>query len=230
METVPGEDLATALSEVARFLHSEHDEQSTLETIAAAAVDTVPGARHAGLMVVRRHREIETRAATDDVVRDVDQAQLDTGQGPCLEAVYQRKTVRLGDLTREKRWPVFAERAGGLGIRSMLSFQLFVEDDSLGALNLYAPEPQAFDDDSEHIGALFAAHAAIALTGVRQQEQCGDATQVRDLIGQAKGILMERYQITADLAFGLLVQVSRGTGTKMVDVARHLADTGDLRQ
>ncbi|WIM99760.1 GAF and ANTAR domain-containing protein [Actinoplanes oblitus] len=229
MGHIGGDDLAVALSELARSLQSEQDERHTLDAITAAAVDTVPGTQYAGLMVVGHHREADTRAATDDLVRQVDQAQYDTGEGPCLEAVHRAEIVRLPDLTREGRWPAFARRAADLGIRSMLSFQLYVEAGSLGALNLYSRAPEAFTDESEHVGHLFAAHAAVALSGARRQERCGHTIETRDLIGQAKGILMERYSATADQAFRLLIEVSRRTGTRLIDVARHLTDTGQLR-
>ncbi|WP_433201125.1 GAF and ANTAR domain-containing protein [Dactylosporangium sp. CS-047395] len=221
-------DLAMRLSDLARALHDEPDVQETLDAVVAAAVGTVPGAQYAGVMVVEGRRRIETRAATDDVVRRVDQAQYDTGEGPCLDAVFRERTFRLTDLATERRWPHFARRGASLGIRSMLSLRVYVERDNLGALNLYNEEPGAFDDGSEHIGQLFATHAAVALRGAQQQEQLSQAVTVRDLIGQAKGILMERHRVTADQAFALLVRASQTTNTKLIDVARHLADTGEL--
>ncbi|GAA4604961.1 GAF domain-containing protein [Actinoplanes octamycinicus] len=229
MRDIPGDDLAVALSEVARSLQTEPDERHTLDAITTTAVDTVPGSRYAGLMVVEHHRDVDTRAATDEVVRQIDQAQYDTGQGPCLQAIYDDRMVKVADMAGEDRWPVFAARAAELGVRSMLSFQLYVEDDTLGALNLYSCEPGAFGDEAEHVGRLFAAHAAVALSGAKQQEQCGHTIEVRDLIGQAKGILMERYSADADQAFRLLIQVSQRTGTKLIDVVRHLTATRELR-
>jgi transcriptional regulator with GAF, ATPase, and Fis domain len=216
------------LSEVARSLQDEPTVQRTLDAIASAAVGTVPGARHAGLMVVRGRRHIDTRAGTGTVVQEVDRAQYDTGQGPCLSAIYDQRTVRVSDLAADGRWPEFARRACALGVRSMLSFQLFVEHDNLGALNLYSEFVDAFTDESEHVGLLFAAHAAVAMSDAQQHEQLDRAAAVRDLIGQAKGILMERHRLTADQAFMTLVRVSQSTNTKLVDVARHLTDTGEL--
>ncbi|HET6479169.1 MAG TPA: GAF and ANTAR domain-containing protein [Actinoplanes sp.] len=224
------DDLAARLSEMARSLQREPNLQDTLNAIVAAAVQTVPGAEHAGAMVVRGRRVVETQATTDDVVRLVDQAQYDTGQGPCLDATYQQKTVRLSDMAEERRWPEFSRRIADAGIRSMLSFQLFVDGGTLGALNLYAREIGAFDDESEEIGLLFAAHAAIAMSGAQREQNLTAALSMRDVIGQAKGILMERHRITADQAFRLLVGVSQHTNVKLVEVARSLAVTGELRE
>ncbi|WP_319018281.1 GAF and ANTAR domain-containing protein [Microbispora sitophila] len=223
------DELAVKLSDLARTLQDEDTAQETLDAIVGAAVGTVPGAQDAGLTVVIRRREVETPAATRDLVRQVDRAQYETGEGPCLDATYKHRTVRLSDMTREERWPEFTRRAVDLGVKSMLSFQLYVHKGNLGALNLYSREKNAFDDESEHVGLLFAAHAAVAMSGARQQEQLRRAIAVRDLIGQAKGVLMERHKLTADQAFSLLVRASQQTNTKLVDVAGYLVDTGELR-
>ncbi|MEU6411792.1 GAF and ANTAR domain-containing protein [Microbispora sp. NPDC046933] len=217
------------MSDLARTLQDEDTAQETLDAIVGAAVDTVPGAQYAGLTAVIRRREVETPAGTGDLVRQVDKAQYETGEGPCLDAAYEHRTVRLSDMTQEDRWPEFTRRALDLGVKSMLSFQLYVQKDDLGALNLYSREKNAFDDESEHIGLLFATHAAVAMSGARQQEQLKRAIAVRDLIGQAKGVLMERHKVTADQAFSLLVRTSQQTNTKLVEVARYLVDTGELR-
>jgi len=110
----------------------------------------------------------------------------------------------------------------------MLSFQLYVEGDNLGALNLYSREPNAFDDESEHIGLLFASHAAVAFADAQKLDQLNSAVETRDLIGQAKGILMERYQISAEQAFRVLTRVSQQRNRKLRDLAAELADTRHL--
>ena len=224
-----GEDqLARQLSELARELQEKHSLQDTLNGIAQAAVDNVPGAEFAGLTVVKARREVHTAAWTDELVRAADQAQYDTGQGPCLNSVYEEKTVRVVDMRTEQRWPEFAKRAVELGVCSMLSIQLYVTGDNLGALNLYSEAVEAFDDESEHVGLLLAAHAAIAMAGAQQQEQLAQAITTRDLIGQAKGILMERHKITSEEAFTLLIRASQLANTKLRDVAEHLTTTGEL--
>ncbi|MEV4707120.1 GAF and ANTAR domain-containing protein [Actinoplanes sp. NPDC049316] len=221
-------DLAAQLSDMARSLQQQDGMQDTLDGIVTAAVQTVPGAGHAGVMVVKGRRHIQTPAATDEVVRRVDRAQYETRQGPCLDATYEQQTVRLPDMAEETRWPDFSRRALTEGIRSMLSFQLYVEGDNLGALNLYSGLTSAFDDESEHVGLLFASHAAVAMVGARREQDLTRAISVRDLIGQAKGILMERHKITDDRAFQLLVRVSQHANVKLVEVARNLVETGEL--
>jgi GAF domain-containing protein len=138
--------------------------------------------------------------------------------------------VRVDNLATEDRWPLFAQRASATGAASMLSLQLYVEGDNLGALNLYARTPNAFTDESEQVGLLFAAHAAIAYAAVRKETQLAQALISRDVIGQAKGILMERYKISSERAFLLLTRVSQTSNRKLYDVAdelvRHRTITG----
>jgi GAF domain-containing protein len=222
------QDLAAHLTRIARMLQQQGGEQETMDAIVHAAVGTVPGAEHAGIMTVLRRSEIRTVATTGDLPCDVDQAQLEAGQGPCLTALYDEKIVSVPDAERDGRWPLFAKRAVKLEVASMLSFQLFVENDDLGALNLYAGEVNAFSDESEHVGSLFAGHAAIALATAQERRHLGDAVQTRDLIGQAKGILMERHGLDADQAFAALTRVSQLTNTKLRDIAEQLTRTGKL--
>lgn len=224
-----GQDmLAVQMGELARSLQQEGTLQETLQGIVAAAVDTVPGAQYAGLSEVKGHREINTPAWTDELVRAADAAQYETGQGPCLNAIAKQQTIRVSDMASDDRWPEFAKRALELGVRSMLSFQLYVVGDNLGALNLYNRGANAFNDESEHVGLLFASHAAVAMAGAQRNEQLNRAMGTRDVIGQAKGILMERHKLTAEQAFMLLVRASQATHLKLRDIAAQLTTVGEL--
>jgi GAF domain-containing protein len=220
--------LADALSAVARDLEPYDDPAVVLTEIVAAAVALVPGAEEGSISVVMGRRQVTSEAATSDLPRHVDALQMETGQGPCLDAAFGQHTVRVDDLSAELRWPRFAQRASETGAAGMLSLQLFIEGDNIGALNLYSRTPGAFSDESEQVGLLFAAHAAIAYAATRKEAQLSEALANRDEIGQAKGILMERYKITADRAFLVLVRVSQQTNRKLHQVAAELAQTGTL--
>jgi transcriptional regulator with GAF, ATPase, and Fis domain len=211
--------LATALGDLARQLEHEDDPDTVLDDIVRAAIRMIPGADEASISVVSRGRRIRSRAASDDLPRAVDAAQEETREGPCMDAISDQHTVRVPDMACEDRWPAFAAVAAGLGAASMLCFQLYVEDDNIGALNLYARRPRAFDEQSEHIGLLFAAHAAIAYAGARKQEDLERALDARDVIGQAKGILMERFGLTGQRAFELMIRLSNDSNRKLRDVA-----------
>ncbi|MGY1752112.1 GAF and ANTAR domain-containing protein [Blastococcus sp. SYSU D01042] len=227
--TASGRSLGDVMSRVARRLQEEHgDVEGTLQAITAAAVATVPNAEECSISYVVDRRRVEPRAFTGELPERLDLLQQRLGEGPCLDAVWQSEVVRIDDMAIEERWPGFAQEASAAGIGSMMCFQLFVEGDQLGAMNLYARTAHAFDDEGPEIGQIFAGHAAIALAGAEHEEHLRAGIGSRDVIGQAKGILMERYRLTADQAFAALARVSQETNRKLVDIARELSETGAL--
>lgn len=222
-------DLAEHMGELARHMQGQEGVDDTLHSIVHAAVDTVPGAQYAGISVVEGRTTMRTPVYSDDLVAEVDRAQIKFAEGPCLDVLYQRHTVHSPNLAGEQRWPLFATRAVDLGVRSMLSFQLYVKDNDLGALSLYSHHSEAFTDGaSEEIGLLFAAHAAVAMADVQDIANLMLAVASRDHIGQAKGILMERYKLNNDQAFALLVRTSRTTNTKLIEIAEYLVSSGRM--
>ncbi|WP_427175246.1 GAF and ANTAR domain-containing protein [Arthrobacter sp. 92] len=221
-------ELATRLGDLARELQHEDDLETVLSGIVEAAVQLIPGAAEASISLVTGRKEIESKVASGDLPRRVDALQSSTGQGPCLDAAYEDRNVRVPDLSTETRWPAFCSGAVELGARSMLAIQLFVEGDRLGALSLFGARPDAFDLESEQIGLLVAAHAAVAFADSQKISQLNEALITRQLIGQAEGILMERYKITAQQAFLVLTRASSSSNTKLRDVAEHLCSSGEV--
>lgn len=219
--------LVEVMSRVARRLQEEHgDVESTLQAITTAAVATVPNAEQCGITYVIERKKVESRAATSDLPKAVDALQERVGQGPCIDAAWEQQIVRVDDVRADQRWPEFTSEAHALGVGSMICFQLFVEGDRLGAMNLYAATAGAFDDESEEVGLMLASHAAIALAGAEHEQNLRIGMSSRDIIGQAKGILMERHRLTADQAFGVLARVSQELNRKLADVAQEVTDTG----
>ncbi|MEO5678517.1 MAG: GAF and ANTAR domain-containing protein, partial [Acidimicrobiales bacterium] len=193
-----GDDLAEVFAAVARALRADSSVQGTLDRIVELAATTIEGCDHAGMTMIEAG-EIRAPAATDEVPLQVDTIQYETGEGPCVDAIRKHDVFQTDDLTTETRWPRFAPRAAEeTGVRSILSYRLFVEGDTMGALNLYSKATCAFDDTDRAVGSIFAAHAAVALSAARKQEHLERAIQTRDLIGQAKGILMAREHVSAD--------------------------------
>src|SRR5918994_4648561 len=227
--TVALDELARRLAEAARGLQQQLDPQQVLDRVVSLAVAMVPGADEATItMADARRRRVYSAAATGELARWFDVLQNETGEGPCLDAMWQQQTVRVDDLAADPRWPVLGPSAAERGVGSMLCLQLFVHEDTLGALDLLAHEKTAFTDESEHIGLLLASHAAIAVAGAQQLEHAAIALVNRDVIGQAKGILMERFKITADQAFDVLAKVSQDTNRKLHAVAEAPPPTGTL--
>jgi transcriptional regulator with GAF, ATPase, and Fis domain len=228
----PGADDANVLAEqlgrLARTLEAEDSTGAMLDEVVAAAVQLIPGAQEASISLVVDRRQITSPHRTGELPGKVDGIQTETAQGPCLDAAYEHQTVRVPDMRHEQRWPKFARRAYEAGAGSMLSFQLYVKGDTLGALNLYNPEPDAFDEESEQVGLLFALHAAVAFADAQKLDHLDRAVASRDLIGQAKGMLMERYRIDGDGAFRVLARVSQASNRPLREIAHELVSTGQL--
>lgn len=194
----PEEGLSRAIATVARTLHAESSTRQTLQKMVDLAVATIPHCQHAGVSIIA-DRQISSPATSSGLPALVDQIQYQTSQGPCLDAI-RHHDVYVTDLTHENRWPEFSSRAvAETGVRSMLSFRLFLETDTLGALNLYSSAPAAFGPDSQDVGEVFASHAALALQAAREHEQ----VQVMTDELQASWRTSARYARQADVAIAL---------------------------
>jgi transcriptional regulator with GAF, ATPase, and Fis domain len=234
----PAEDFAGSpaqFAELARAFSSEPTVQATLQRIVDVAVATIDGCDGAGVLLVHR-REIVVGAWSDDLVRRVEQMEYELNEGPCLDAIWQHPVFESADLSDHiARWPKFAPHALDAGIRSMLGLRLFAAEDTIGSLDLYGYEGSAFDETSRAVAIVLAAHAAMALAGAQLHEKDLDdvaslreALVARDVIGQAKGILMATRNVDADGAFGLLVRASQSQNTKLRKLAEEVARTRQL--
>ena len=219
--------LASALRDLASH-------QSTVDQTLQAAVDLcrdlIHGCDIADIMLLQR-RHITTPVSSDPRATPLGRAQQETGEGPCLTAALQETVVVTQDLRKDPRWPRFAARALEQGVVAVLSYQLFLnrsDGDRFGALNIYGTSPNAFDDEAIELGEVFAAHCAATLAAAIEQEGARAALQSRDVIGQAKGILMERHRLSADHAFRLLQRTSQQHNIKLRDLAEHVTTTGEL--
>jgi GAF domain-containing protein len=215
------DELAQVLGDLAIEMQAQTGTESTLHAIVKGAVDIVPGARWAGISMIDG-REVRPQGPSDPLVVELDELQTSLNEGPCLSALREHQTVLIDDMATETRWPRFTKAALERGARSLLSFQLFVRSENLGALNLYAGEARAFGDESIIVGEVLAQHASVALVGAATETHFHAAVISRDIIGQAKGILMHRDNLTGLQAFAALVRASQETNVKLIDVARWL--------
>jgi len=217
-----------SLDILARALHVKSAElEPTLQAIVSTAVRMLSPARYAGLIIFSRG-ELIPQASTDRVPLLLDHLQQKLGDGPCVNAAQHQSIVQIDDTRQDGRWPEFAADAASLGVRSMLCVPLSVDERCLGALSLYADQAAAFTDLHERVTSLLATFAALALAEAQRADQLTAALINRDVIGQAKGILMERHRITADAAFGYLTRVSQAENTKLAAIAAQLVATGEL--
>jgi transcriptional regulator with GAF, ATPase, and Fis domain len=219
-------DLSERIAAAARTLSSERDVQHTLAASVGLATELIEGCDEAGVSIVHRHRAIETPAATSELVERGDKLQYEFQEGPCLDAIWDQETVNSPDLASEMRWPVWGPRVvDELGVRSMLCFRLFTAADTLGALNLYSRRVGAFTEDDAIDGLALAAHVAVALVSATEIEGLNAAAVNRTVIGQAQGILMERYDIDSERAFSLLRRVSQDSNQRLRWIAAELVRT-----
>jgi GAF domain-containing protein len=228
-EPINAAGFAGALAELALSLRDEGaSSAAVLARITDAAATTIPGADCAAVVVLAGPGELAARAAHGNLPAAVMALENATGQGPCLDTVTRGVRVWVSDVTTDDRWPLFRTGAAATGARAMICTPLAAGTAGYGSLSLISSTAGALDAESADLAGLFAVHAAIALAGSESLRQLHAALSTRDLIGQAKGVLMERHQLTADAAFALLVQVSQDTNTKLRDVAGELCRTGAL--
>lgn len=225
-------EFAGMFVDVGGRLHAASSADDVLALIAATAVEACPGAEYAG--VSRQQRGgFRTVGATGEVALRVDAIQYELRSGPCVDAVLERTLFRTDDLEDETRWPEFSRRTvAETGVRSMLAFRMFFESSALIAgLNLYSTKPHAFDHADEATVLMLSTHGAQVLAGVGWQNEVESLERAlasnRD-IGVAMGILMSRYLVTRDEAFGLLRMTSQHRHQKLAQIAREVAETGEL--
>ena len=230
----PNGGSAARFAEVARSLQTAATVGELLQRIVALAVEIIAGCDHAGITLVTND-QITTAASSDPVVVELDRIQSETGEGPCIDAIRKHATFESTDLSKSLEWPNFARRVAPTGVRSMLGIRLFVADDTMGALNLFSERVHGFDEEARQIAEVFATHASIALAAAAVHDRdfhsitgLGEALTTRDVIGQAKGILMATHKINADDAFARLRRASQAANVKLRTIADHVVTTGEL--
>lgn len=189
---------------------------------------TAVGADLGGLTVIRSGGKLATVAPTAQLVTRVDRLQYVLDEGPCRDASWERRTCLVTDLRSERRWPAWSPRVARLGIISILAVELGTTGQRVGSINLYGRQPDQFDHDDVAFAHVFAQHAAVALRTANQVAGLRTALGTRTLIGQAEGILMERYEIDEDSAFSILRRFSQDANIKLRDVAQHVVSTRRL--
>ncbi len=216
--------LAIRMAELARALAVPRTIEDILSDVTSAAVELIPGVDSAGILVVAKDG-YQSLAGTSELPHDLDELQVKFNEGPCMQAALKDTVVRTNDFRTEQRWPRYTAAVVEAGILSGLSFKLYTADRTAGALNLFGFEPTVWDQQAETVGAVLAAHAAAAILANRHGQQLEAALLTRDRIGQAKGIVMERFSVDDVRAFEMLKQLSQEANTKLTDIAQRVIDT-----
>ncbi|SPM28366.1 GAF domain, partial [Mycobacterium terramassiliense] len=227
---VAREDVNTVVAQLAGLI-AELDRNGMETTVGLyELVDSgarhVAGCQYAGITMADKTKAVSNVVATHRYPMVLDAIQNRCGEGPCLEAVWQHHVMHVEDLNIDQRWPNYQRHAlEQTPIRSILSYELFAASGSMAALNFYAEHPYSFTDESLEIGGVFAAHVALAWSMMRRQDQFRSALASRDVIGQAKGVIMERFNLDAVEAFELLSRLSQKSNTKLIEIATSLIDS-----
>ena len=220
-------DIADELLHASRRINSPADIDAQLDAIVQTAKTSLPEIDHAGISIAYPDGRIETRAATDPIVHELDDLQYTLREGPCVHAIEADPVVVVEYARHDERWPHFLPSAVALGLRSQLGVRLYIDQKSRGGLNLYSTSSDRIDPETAHLAELFAAHAALALGRVHLRENLNTALQSRSTIGMALGIVMERYGLDRDLAFTYLTRVASRKEIKVREVATLLVDELD---
>lgn len=222
-----GDALSDALNRLTHIVLDDASLDSVMQLVIALAVASLPGSDAASVSVLRDDGErFATINSTSPEVLALDQVQYDTGQGPCVTAIREGRPQMTTLDDRAQHWPDFVAAARGQGVTSIFSSPLAVGDRTIGGLNLYSHAPGSASEWESEAISTFATSASVVLanmaayaTSANQNEHLQRALQTRDLIGQAKGILMQRYGEDADQAFDRLRRLSQDSNRKLHDIA-----------
>ncbi len=197
----------------------EQDSVHILAGITAAVVAALPKATYAGLARTRERGHVAAQAPTHQLVRVLDDLQTALRQGPCVTAVREQRIVHITNMNTDMRWPDFAACAAQLGVGSMLSLQLVVDNDVVGTLNLYSPDPDAFTGDDETLAGVFANQAAITLHGVAAHETLAHRATGHDLLQQIQELARLSHDAIAARTTRWSARASRHAPDTPVSVA-----------
>lgn len=222
----PVKTSASALAEAVRRAAARRSAADPTTAVIEMATTSGP-CDAASITLLERDRSLTTVASSNDLVRQADSLQYELDEGPCLDAVWTDGLFVVPDLVADGRWPRWAPRAAELGVTAILAVHLFT-DRALGALNLYSLQPRTYDHSDVEAARIVAAHGSVVLAYSRTEQNLWQAIDSRNLIGQAQGILMERFGLTPDSAFAVLRRYSQHHNRKLAVLAEELVSTGRL--
>jgi len=205
---------------------ADHDVvDGALRLVVSLTRATVEGADGVSVSL-QRHGRLNTVAASDKTISAMDADQYATGEGPCVDASVQGHWFHVESLEQETRWPAFTPRALQLGIRSILSNPILVEERPIGALNIYSRTRAAFTTKEQELASIFATEASTILQEAgadvsddQLDSRMSTALRTRQIIAMAQGVVMEREGLAEEEAFTLLRSIAQATKRPMVEQA-----------
>lgn len=216
--------LAEQLADLSQELMSRNEEQPTVQTVVERAVEIIPGAEFASVTLRVDAGTVETAAASNELARACDHLQYGLAEGPCLDSVRHEEIYVCRDTAADPRWPRWGAAVAEKGVGSVLSVQLATDLEVLGALNVYAGEPDAFDTDAVDLGMLVAAQAATALSSARVVTGLQSSLHGRHLIGVAQGMLMIDHGLSLEQAFEVMRRFAEESQLTLREVAGRIIE------
>lgn len=223
-----GPSLDALLSEISAALTAPSSVSDGAAVITQAAVDLLPGVQSASICVRQPGAKLDIVAPSDPLALEADQLQQQLGEGPTVHALTTSHWTSASDLSCDARWTFYGPKVAALGFTAQVAAPLHTAAKTRAVLNLYSRVGGAFDDLGL-AGPVFASHAAIAWCGAVQLRDVSDALDRRKMIGQATGIVMERYGVAEDAAFAFLTRASQTANIKLRDVAARIVGTATGR-
>jgi GAF domain-containing protein len=221
-------DYAVDFATIAASLHAAPTPTETADDIVGYVRQQLD-ADHGSITVIGSRNRLETIASTDRLAEQLDKEQYKLREGPCYDSSWHAQTLTSSSVADDERWPRWAARANALGVVSLLAVELTtVDDQRLGSINSYWTRPRDITPDDAAFMSIFARHAALALAQAWDEDGLNVALDGRKLIGQAQGILMERYDLDEARAFEVLRRYSQDHNIKLRDVAAYLMATRQL--
>lgn len=233
-----GPMLMASFADLTRHLFTSDNLDAVLPRVLDFAVDAIPGCDWAAVTLWREGRPVDT-VSSGPVAGELEAAQATAAAGPALDAMRDQYPALLPRVGDPSRWPSFEAAAARLGVCSALCHGLFVQHaqvwEPVGVLSLYGTAADALDGDDREFASIMAAYLSVAVGMAQRRDEVERREAAlhrglssRDVIGQAKGILMERQRLSAGEAFDVLRRVSQRLNRRLADVAEHLARTGEL--
>lgn len=218
----------TPLARLARELVDADTVEASVHHIVDFTAETFD-VEHTSITLIRNQgRTFESVGARTPAVQEADALQTALGEGPCVDAAAESRTVVSDDLATDPRWPTWGPKVAALGLESALSAELHAGGRRIGALNIYGTRSRVFDRGEQELAQVLAHHGAAALRAAREIEGLTIALDSRTVVGQAQGILMERYRVSNDRAFAILRRYSQDHNIKLITVARDLVSGSTL--
>ncbi len=216
--------VAGIFADIARALVVPGSLVRTRSQVTELAIDVIPGCHYANIAIPRRGDRWQVVAATHQLVSADDSARQHH-EGP-MAGLDNPVMFTVDDFATDTRWPRLASWATRRALWSMCAIELATDRQVLGVLNLYGGRAGAFGSVAQHRAAVYGAHAALALDSAAVESRLAEAVATRQTIGQAVGILMERHDVSAGYAFGLIVKASHSRDVKIRDIAVAMVATG----